>query len=217
MPLHKTIRVMIICDHAVLRAGLSSLLAGESDIAVVGETDGGESGIRLWPQLQPDVGIVQGSMDGIDGIETMRRIRKSHLDAKVILLSSSEAATDAEWAIRGGASAYLTKHTPHRQIADVIRLVHNGSKAIRNGVQGPPHSAATGILSDRELQVLHYLRQGTSNAEIGRRMGIAERTVKAHVTSILNKLQASDRAGAVARGFDLGILKVASELCQPGR
>jgi DNA-binding NarL/FixJ family response regulator len=217
MPLGEKIRVLIIDDHALLRAGLANLLAVERDLAVVGEADGGESGIRLWPQLRPHVGIVQSSMNGLDGIETTRRIRRIQSDAKIIMLTSAESATDADLALQAGASAYLTKHTPHRQIGDVIRQVHHGATAIRNGVRRPAGPAATDLLSGRELQVLNYLRHGTSNAEIGRRMGIAERTVKAHVTSILIKLNAPDRSGAVGRGFDLGLLKIAPELCPPGR
>jgi DNA-binding NarL/FixJ family response regulator len=124
------------------------------------------------------------------------------------MLTSSESAADAARSLAAGASAYLTKHTPHEEIVAVIRRVHGGATAIQQGVRRPAMAAPAGLLTDRELEVLQYLRRGMSNAEIAHQMGIVERTVKAHVTAILTKLHATDRAGAVARGFDLGLLQV---------
>jgi len=152
--------------------------------------------------------VVDVSMAGMDGVETTKRIRRLAADAKIIMLTSSESAADAARSAEAGAAAYLTKRVAHDEIAAVIRRVHAGQKSIQIGVQPAPRLPQPELLSVRELEVLRLMRLGNTNLEIGRRLGIAERTVKSHVTGILTKLNATDRAGAVARGFDLGLLKV---------
>lgn len=202
------IRVLLIDDHAVLRAGLANLLALERDLMVVGEADNGEVGVKLVHQCRPQVAIIDVSMAGMDGVETAKRIRRLAPDVKILMLTSSESAVDAARSIDAGASAYLTKHVAHEEIVAVIRRVHAGQKSIQVGVRSAPQAARPELLSQRELEVLNLMRLGTTNLGIGRKLGIAERTVKSHVTAILIKLNASDRAGAVARGFDLGLLKI---------
>lgn len=206
-----SIRILLIDDHAVLRAGLANLLGLNRDMLVVGEADNGADGVRLWHTCQPHVGIIDISMSGMDGVETARQIRKATPGARIVMLTSSETAADANRSFEAGASAYLTKHVAHEEIVDVIRKVHAGGSAIKMGVRPGPLAPKPDFLSERELQVLGFLRQGMSNLAIGRRLGLAERTVKTCVTSILTTLNAMDRAGAVARGFDLGILQVARE------
>jgi len=144
----------------------------------------------------------------MDGVETSRRIRRLAPDVRILMLTSSESAADAARSIEAGASAYLTKRVAHDEIVSVIRKVHAGHKSIQIGVRPAASPPRPELLSLRELEVLRLMRQGTTNLEIGRQLGIAERTVKSHVTAILIKLNASDRAGAVARGFDLGLLKI---------
>lgn len=211
------IRVLLIDDHAVLRAGLANLLALERDLVVVGEADNGEAGVQLVQRCQPHVAIIDVSMTGMDGVETSRRIRRLAPEVRILMLTSSESAADAARSIEAGASAYLTKRVAHDEIVAVIRKVHAGHKAIQIGVRPAESPPRPELLSLRELEVLRLMRLGTSNIEIGRRLGIAERTVKSHVTAIFIKLNASDRAGAVARGFDLGLLKIDPEATGPGR
>ncbi|MFM7412083.1 MAG: response regulator [Planctomycetota bacterium] len=210
------IRILLIDDHAVLRAGLANLLALERDLLVVGEADNGEAGVRLVPQCRPHVAIIDVSMTGIDGVETSKRIRRIAPEVRILMLTSSESAADAARSIDAGASAYLTKRLAHEEIVAVIRKVHAGHKAIQMGVAPPPPAPRPELLSSRELEVLRLMRQGNTNLEIGHRLGIAERTVKSHVTAIFMKLNASDRAGAVARGFDLGLLQVDPAPAGPG-
>lgn len=205
------IRVILIDDHAVLRSGLANLLAFERDIAVVGEADSGEEGLRLWRETRPDVAIVDVSMAGMDGIETSRRLRSLSPGARIVILTSSESMIDAARSLEAGAAAYLTKHVGHEEIARVIRQVRGGASGIRKGVRQAPAGGGSAGLTARELEVLNFLRQGATNLEIARHLGRSERTAKAHVTAILVKLGASDRAGAVARGFDLGLLQPARD------
>jgi DNA-binding NarL/FixJ family response regulator len=211
------IRILLIDDHAVLRAGLANLLALERDLVVVGEADNGEAGVKLLQRCQPHVAIIDVSMTGMDGVETSKKIRRLAPDVRIMMLTSSESAADAARSIDAGASAYLTKRVAHDEIVSVIRRVHAGQKSIQIGVRPAASRPQPGLLSLRELEVLRLMRLGTTNVEIGRKLGIAERTVKSHVTAILTKLHASDRAGAVARGFDLGLLKIDPGAVGPAR
>lgn len=202
------IRVLLIDDHEVLRAGLSNLLALQKDLLVVGQASSGEEGVQIWRSAQPHVGLVDVSLGGMDGVETVRRILAFAPQAKLVMLTSSESALDATRSLDAGAVAYVTKHSSPREIVEVIREVYAGHLRIRRGVRPDPAPAEPKILSERELSVLKLMRQGSGNAEIGRKLGIAERTVKCHVTAIFAKVGAQDRAGAVARGFDLGLLTI---------
>jgi two-component system, NarL family, response regulator len=206
MKVFQKIRLLLVDDHPVLRAGLSNLLGLEPDIEVVGEADGGAAAIAMWSRVKPHVGLVDLSMEGVDGIETTRLIHKEAPQAKIVMLTSSESADDAARALAAGVAAYVTKTVDHEEIVATIREVHAGASNLRKGVRGAARSP-DGMLSPREMDVLVQLRKGSTNAEIGAALGISERTVKWHVKAMLAKLHTSDRAGLVARGFDLGLLK----------
>jgi DNA-binding NarL/FixJ family response regulator len=208
----KPIRLLLVDDHPLMRAGLANLLAIDGGFIVVGQADDGASALRLWESLAPDVCLLDVSMADMDGIETLRRLREIDPQARVLMLTSSEAVEDLNFALAAGASGYVTKTVRHEELTAAIRAVHAGRLAIGRdvGQQHVSQGHATGPLSPREMEVLSFLRQGFTNAEIGRMLGISERTARAHVAAIMEALDAPDRAGAVAKGFDLGLLKVAS-------
>jgi hypothetical protein len=206
-----SIGVMLVDDHAVVRSGLANLIGLEPDLRVVAQADSGAAAIELWRRHRPDVGVIDVLMTGLDGIETLRRIRRIDPRARAVMLTSSEVVADAIRAEEAGAAAYLTKHLDHDRILDVIRDVHAGRVGIRLGVRRGGPAPLAEPLSAREIAVLKLMREGESNAEIGRRLGIAESTVKSHITHMLLKLSATDRASAVARGFDLGLLAVSRD------
>ena len=208
----RPIRLLLVDDHPVMRAGLANLLAMSGDFAVVGQADDGTAALQMWGTLAPDVCLLDVSMSGMDGIETLRRLRALDPRARVLMLTSSEAAEDLHYALQAGAAGYVTKPVRHDELTAAIREVHAGRRAIGRAVErhtlgGRP---AAGPLSPREMEVLGFLRHGYTNAEIGRLLGISERTARAHVAAIMAALDAPDRAGAVAKGFDLGLLKVGS-------
>lgn len=217
-PAAPPIRLLLVDDHPVMRAGLANLLGMSREFTVVGQADDGPTALRLWASLTPDVCLLDVSMTGMDGIETLRRLRETDPLAKVLMLTSSEAAEDLHCALGAGALGYVTKTVRHDELTKAIRTVHRGSHVIGSAVErfagGRPADA---ILSPRELEVLGFLRHGHTNAEIGRLLGISERTARAHVAAIMEALDAPDRAGAVAKGFDLGLLKVGSPTAPPGR
>ena len=206
------IRLLIVDDHPVVREGLAHTLADEGEFQVVAQAGDGEAAIAAWQRHKPDVTLMDVSMFGVNGIEAVRRLVAATPAARVLMLTSSEEQADVVAALEAGAAGYITKTVRFDELLAAIREVHAGRRAIGRAVErhtlgGRP---AAGLLSPREMEVLGCLRHGYTNAEIGRLLGISERTARAHVAAIMAALDAPDRAGAVAKGFDLGLLKVGS-------
>jgi DNA-binding NarL/FixJ family response regulator len=204
-----TIRIFLVDDHPILRTGLLNLLERQSDLVVVGQASSGEEALQLVADSRPDVCLLDLSLPGIDGFQTLQRMLRLKRTLQVIMLTSSDSAEVANLAMRYGASGFLSKNVEHRLLIKAIREVHAGQTGIMQGVAVETKPAGGTLLTPREMEVLRLMRRGLSNAEIGRLMSISERTVKGHVTFILEKLGAADRTGAVARAFDLGLLKAA--------
>lgn len=201
------IRLLLVDDHPVLRAGLVALLQLEPDLLVVGQASTGAAAVQMWRRCRPDVCLLDLFMPDMDGLETLRRILEAQPEARVVILTSSEAPADADRALAAGAAGYVTKSLEHEAILAAIRAVHRGGRDIRQGVSERAGRGRAGLLSPRELEVLQLLRAGSSTREIARRLGITSRTVGFHVATILEKLDAADRVGAVAKAFDLGLLQ----------
>jgi len=193
----------------MLRAGLALVLNSEPGFQVVAEADDGPTALALWRERRPDVMLLDLSMSGMDGIETLERLRAEFPDARVLMLTSSEAPEDVRHALAAGAGGYVTKNVRRAELVMAIRSVYAGGQHVGEKVANMiAASKETGEISRREVEVLELVRKGFTNVEIGRLLGISERTAKFHVANLLVKLQASDRAEAVARGFERGLLKV---------
>jgi DNA-binding NarL/FixJ family response regulator len=201
------ISVMLVDDHPVMRVGLANVLSINHGFRIVAQADDGPSAIELWRQHRPDVCLLDVSMERMDGIETLRRLRAEFPEARVLMLTSSKAGEDMALAMQSGAAGYLLKTVRHEELAAAIRAVCHG-EVVTTPLAAPSERPTKEVLSQRELEVLGLVRQGFSNDEIGRLLGISERTVRAHMTAILAALGAADRAQAVARGFELGLLKL---------
>ena len=205
----RVIRLMLVDDHPVLRAGLSNLLGLEPDIAVVAQAGSGEAAVGLCAELAPDICLLDLSMPGLTGIDTLNHLLRKVPNCRVIVLTSTDDAAVATRTLAAGAAGFLTKTVPYADIVHVIRAVHAGSTGISKGVTKAAASPAAGSpLSPRESDVLQLLRRGLSNPDIGRAIGVTERTVKWHVHAILEKLGARDRTEAVARAFELGLFSL---------
>jgi two-component system, NarL family, response regulator len=208
VPTLPRIRLLLVDDHPVMRAGLANVLATDTGFDVVAQADDGETALEIWRSFSPDVTLLDINLGGMDGIETLRRMRAECPTAKILILTSSESGEDARLALKAGACGYVIKSIRAADLSEAIRTVHAGGQVVSEKVnrkltedQGSRH------LSPRETEVLGLVRQGFTNDEIGRLLGISERTARAHMGTILEKLHASDRAAAVARGFETGILK----------
>ena len=201
------ISVMLVDDHPVMRIGLASVLSLNHGFKIVAQAEDGRSAIDLWRRHRPDVCLLDMRMEGMDGIATLRKLRLEFPKARFVMLTSSKSAEDLAAAMQAGANGYLLKTIRHDELATAIRAVHRGETVVSPSLSTSPRQPG-GPLSQRELEVLNQIRKGLSNDEIAEALGIAERTVRAHITAILATLNAADRAQAVARGFELGLLKL---------
>jgi DNA-binding NarL/FixJ family response regulator len=195
------IRVLIVDDHAVVRSGLQQLLATTSDIELVCTAANGNEAIERVVELSPHVVLMDLSMPELDGVEATRWIADHHPSSHVLVLTSFSDQTRILDALAAGADGYLLKHTDPDDIADAIRAVHAGGspldpKAARTLLESRRQRAQVPDLTDREREVLLLVREGLANKQIARRLGIAERTVKAHLTNVFQRLGVTDRTQA---------------------
>lgn len=199
------IRVAIVDDHAVVRQGLEQLLAGEPDIEIVGTAANGVDAHALLASSKPDVFLMDLSMPVVDGVEATRRIVADAPHVHVVVLTSFADRQRILDALEAGASGYLLKDGDPAQVAEAVRVAAAGEspldpKAARVLLdarrEGQPAAAAASKLSPREREVLDLVGQGLANKQIARRLGIAERTVKAHLTSVFQAIGVTDRTQA---------------------
>ncbi len=192
------IRVVLVDDHAVLRRGLGSLLAGVADIVVVGEAGDGEEAIRVARATRPDVIMMDLQMPGTDGVAATRRITEEGLGDVLVLTSFSDAERIVA-ALDAGAVGYLLKDADPDDLVEGVRAVHRGESPLHPRVARHFLGARAGHgvdLSPREREVLGLVREGLANKQIARRLGITERTVKAHLTSVFARIGVTDRTQA---------------------
>lgn len=194
-----TIRVVIVDDHMVVRSGLEQLLATTDDIELVAIAANGIEALARVAECMPDVVLMDLSMPEMNGIDATRLIAERHPSSHVLVLTSFSDQTRILDALEAGADGYLLKDADPDDIADAIRAVHTGGSPL------DPRAARTLLesrrsgrpqLTDREREVLLLVRDGLANKQIARRLDIAERTVKAHLTSVYQRLGVTDRTQA---------------------
>ncbi|MFL6140659.1 MAG: response regulator [Labedaea sp.] len=195
------IRVLIVDDHAIVRTGLAQLLGTTEDLRLVGEAANGEQAVALAAELRPDVVLMDLSMPGLDGVRATARILAEQPDTHVLVLTSFSDQARILDALAAGAEGYLLKHTePERILSGIREIVAGGSpldpKAARVLLTNRRTPRAGGHLTDREREVLRMVGDGMPNKTIARRLGISERTVKAHLTSVYQQLGVTDRTQA---------------------
>lgn len=200
------IRVLICDDHAMVRQGLTTFLALQDGIEVAGEAANGEDAIAKASSLRPDVILMDLVMPRVDGIEAIRRIRAGSPDARIIVLTSFAEDDQIFPAIRAGATGYLMKDVSPRELAKAIRMASNGEpllhpevarrlmRQVATPASAPPEAVAR--LTARETEVLRLIAGGRSNKEIALDLTLSEKTVKTHVSNVLQKLGLADRTQA---------------------
>lgn len=211
------ITVLLADDQRLMREGLATLLALADGIEIVGQAADGQEAIDLAKRLKPDVILMDIQMPRVDGIAATQTIKAALPETKIIMLTTFSDDEYLMAGLRAGAIGYLLKDMPSEQLAEAIRSAAKGQspigpemarKLVNLVTQAAPVSKSTVVseLSDREIEVLKWIAAGLSNKEIAEKLVIAEGTAKNHVSNILSKLEARDRAQAVARAKELGLV-----------
>jgi len=215
-------RVVIVDDQALVRAGFRMILEAEEDIEVVGEAADGREAVAEVNRLRPDVVLMDVRMPEVDGIEATRRLLgEAGVTAKVVMLTTFDMDEYVYEALRAGASGFLLKDVPPEQLVEGIRAVASGDallapavtrRVIEEFVRRPPESVRTpppelAELTAREAEILRLLARGLSNAEIAKELVVGETTVKTHVAHVLMKLGLRDRVQAVVFAYEAGVVR----------
>ena len=214
------IRVLIVDDQAMVRAGFSSLLESEPDIEVVGLAANGEEAIEQVKAVDPDVTLMDIRMPVLDGLAATRKLVESQARTRVLVLTTFDLDEYVFESLRAGASGFLLKDAPAEQLSDYIRVVARGDSLLAPEVtrrvidafvaKAPAPSKASeerlARLTPRELEVLGLLSRGLSNVEISHKLFVSEATTKTHVSNVLAKLHISDRVQAVIVAYECGLV-----------
>lgn len=220
-----SIKILVVDDQELVRAGFVVILDHQDDLKVVGEAGDGVEAVELARILRPDIILMDIRMPKMDGIEATRRITDpaSDIDARVVVLTTFDDEQSVFESLRAGASGFLLKDVPPSELVQAIHVVAAGesllSPRVTRGIIERFVAARPGdvelkrrveLLSEREQEVLKTVGQGLTNAEIAERLFVSEATVKSHVSHILSKLEAKDRAQAVAIAYEAGLIKIGS-------
>jgi DNA-binding NarL/FixJ family response regulator len=214
-----TIRVLVVDDQSMVRAGLRMLLADEPDIEVVAEARNGREAIAQVARFHPNIVLMDIRMPVVDGLEASRRILAADDSVRVLVLTTFDLDEYVYEALRAGASGFVLKDDPPEQLIAAVRTIAAGEALLSPTVtrrviqqftrlhrQAPPKAVTS--LTSRELDVFRLITRGLSNAEIGRELFISDTTVKTHVTRLLQKLGLRDRAQAIVLAYQTGLFEV---------
>lgn len=205
----KPIRILIVEDHPVFRAGLSAIIASQPDMLLVAQACNAVEAVAEFRRHLPDITLMDVRLPGANGTDALITIRGEFLEARVIMLTTSDGDGEIQRALRAGAAAYILKSMPKNELLAVIRSVHSGRRHV------PPEVAmrlaehlGEEDLTARELEVLRLIRDGYRNKQIADQLAIAEATVNFHIKNIVEKLGANDRTHAVTIALRRGLLQV---------
>jgi len=212
-----SITLLIIDDHTLVRSGIRAYFESQSDLEVIADAASGEEAVRLAAEYVPDVVLMDLVMPGMDGVEATRRVREVSPHTQVVVLTSYYEDSHIFPAIKAGAISYLLKDIGPAELAEAIRAAARGDAVIHPKVAARMMHELRGNrdqginpfteLTDREQEVLKLIAEGLSNAEIADRLVLSEKTVKSHVSNILNKLHLADRTQAAVFAWREGIVR----------
>lgn len=205
----KSISILTVDDHPLLRDGIAALINSQSDMNVVAEASGGREAVQRFREHRPDITLMDLRMPDLDGIDAMTEILREYPDARIIVLTTYSGDALIVRALKAGAQGYLLKGLLRKELLETIRSVHSGRKRIAPEVASEvADHAADSLLTLREIDVLQLIAEGNANKLVADRLAITEDTVKAHVRNILSKLGANDRTHAVTIALKRGIISL---------
>ena len=212
------VRILVADDHPVVREGLVAMLSTQADFEIVGEAAHGEEVVQKAKALQPDVVLLDLEMPKMDGVEALRRLRETTPEVRALVFTVFDTDERIVEAVRAGAQGYLLKGAPRSEVFKAIRIVSEGgsllepvvaSKVLRHmSSEADTPRQGPEALTPREMEVLQCLGRGLTNKEIAGALSISERTVKFHVSAILDKLGAGNRTEAVTLAAQRGLLSL---------
>jgi DNA-binding NarL/FixJ family response regulator len=206
------IKVLVVDDHPVVRVGISTIIDTQQDMTVVAETGSGEEAIELFRKHRPDLTVMDLRLEGISGVECIRRIRQEFPEARFIVLTVYRGDENIYQALEAGASSYLIKGMPRQLLLDALRRVHRGERFLPASVtEALATRRPETELTAREREVLELLAVGKSNKEIAAKLNIAEVTVKCHLSLIFLRLGVTDRTQAVIAAAQRGLIHLLKE------
>jgi DNA-binding NarL/FixJ family response regulator len=208
MEIHPPIRIMVVDDHPLVRAGICAIIGLQLDMEIVGEFDDAQSAILHLEARNPDVVLMDLRLPGMTGLEAIRSLHKSFPSVRVIVLTTYEGDEDIHQALEAGAASYIIKGMKHDRLLQGIRRVHSGNTYLPPEVSRIVDERPHDELSAREREVLMLMTEGMSNRDIAAELGIAEKTVKCHVGVILNSFGVKDRTNAVLTAIRRGYVKL---------
>ena len=204
-----TIRIMIIDDHPVVRAGLASMLSTQPDMDVVASASSGLEALALLETITPDVILMDLRMSGMSGLDAIRAINLRPDPPRILVLTSFDTDEDIYQSVGAGAQGYILKDTPQDRLLEAIHLVHAKKRYFPADIAARLiERMARSNLTPREHQVLQLVAKGLTNKEIGRVFGISENTARNHVNSIIEKLEVSDRTEAATIAMRQGLVSM---------
>ena len=207
----KSIRILAVDDHPLVRNGIAGLLEDQADMVLVGEASNGRDAIQQFRAHRPDVTLMDLQMPEMTGVDAIIAIRNEFPQARIIVLTTYTGDVQIVRALKAGAQGYLIKDLLHKELLDAIRKVHAGKKVLTPEVSVEVAShAADDSLTPAEISVLRLIADGNANKQIADQLSISEETVKSRVKNILSKLGASDRTQAVTIALKRGIIELQS-------
>jgi two-component system invasion response regulator UvrY len=208
------IKVLLVDDHSVVRMGFKMLIEAESDMEVISEAESGEDGIKVFKELKPDLVVMDITMPGIGGLESIERILAYDKNAKILVLSAHEDSVHPKRVLNAGALGYLTKRSAAEELIKAIRSVHSGKKFLEADIaqqmaitQLSGENNPVEVLSDREFEVFMALAKGKNTNEIAETMHLSPRTVGTHLYNIKQKLNANNSAEIALIAIRCGLLE----------
>jgi two-component system, NarL family, response regulator len=205
----RRIRILVADDHPLIRDGLSAILNQENDLEIVGQAADGEAACQLYEKLLPDILLLDLRMPKKDGMQVIHELMPRSPRPLIVVLTTSEKEEDLRVALKAGVKGYVLKGAESSQVVQTIRDVFAGKSSLSPEAAAKlAESMSHPQLSPRELQVLEYMAEGKSNKEIGHSMYLSEHTVKNYVKTILRKLDAPSRTGAIATALERGLIQV---------